>query len=263
MSSSSSSVASVPATVNHLIPELNSGNFNNSVINSAPIDTVLDVSKAWTFGPWSQSTSIPGFYSSHYLFAKQDSSYKSTLTWYFSTKTPGFYHIYEHHTAYSNRTNNAKYEIVDTSTKKSIQVGVNQQINNAEWVKVATLWVREDGGAFTVSLGNAINPDSNGTSIDSGVVVADAVRFTLVSGKKYTVSGVEGSTVSMKCPTGQSPDFVSGHYYDSQDQTKRCVFYQQNFAGSNNILIENYLCGDPSWGHQKTGILEYRCIDSN
>ena len=251
----------------NLIPEMDDHDFNNSTSPKGVIDLILDVSsssgKVWTLGEWTKSTSIPGYIGSYYLYATQDKSTKSIMTWYFTIPKEGYYDIYEHHTAYFNRTNRAKLKISDGDSKSAIMTTsaeVDQTGSNKTWVKVATIWARNSGNV-TVTMSNDISPTATGTSINSGVVIADAMRLQHVSGKKYQVTSTEGSNISMTCPVGKTPDLIVGHYYDPNNKSKRCVFYSQNTGGGNSFLLGNYLCGDPSWGNQKAATLEYRCVE--
>lgn len=81
---------------------------------------------------------------------------------------PGNYEIYEWHTAGKNRSKKVIHQIVHASGSTSPEI--NQQANGSRWNLLGTFYFT-NGAAVHVS----------GAATATSVVVADAIKFALVS----------------------------------------------------------------------------------
>ena len=234
----------------------NSTTFDDS--NSSAVDVTIDNDKAHVSGPWTRSTVISGYHSRDYLFSRLDSEVKAIISWTWKPSSKGYYYVYENHSADANRSMATDFKISTTASKTFISKKLDQRYKGGTWNKLTTVWIAENAEA-TVSTANRVEAGTDGTKIDRGVVIADAVRFVKVQGAKYQASANEGSKVTLTCPSAHRPEIIMGHYYDPNNTSKRCVFDSSEYTGGSSFLVGNHLCGDPSWTVTKKATVEYTC----
>lgn len=116
------------------------------------------------------TTSIAGQYGSNYAY-RATSLATGDVEWRPSIPTSGTYQVDVWYRAGNDRPNNAPYEI--NYDGGSIVIPVDQRINGSQWVPL---------GAFPFAAGSSASVNLSSNAQTGKTLIADAVRFTLVSG---------------------------------------------------------------------------------
>ncbi len=138
--------------------------FNIRVI---PWDLVYDntSSNFSVSGTWATGTSAPDKYGADYRWASTNPSSTAVASWFLNIPTQGTYEVYAWWSQGSNRTTQARYEIVHANgTTTVIQ---NQQLNGGRWVYLGRFSFPRGGGRVNL----------RATAPSGSVVIADAVRI--------------------------------------------------------------------------------------
>lgn len=144
---------------------------------SATTDIIVDNADSAhvTFtGNWAASSGVAGFFGSNYLFDNNPGANDTVL---FSPQLPGAgnYQVYAWWAAAPNRASNVP---IDINASDGIHtVFENQQINGGHWVLLGTY--------NFASVGASVGIRTTGAS---GYVVADAIKFTPVTGTSTPAS---------------------------------------------------------------------------
>lgn len=118
-------------------------------------------------GSWSATSEVAGFVGTNYLQDNNEGKGTKTATFAPSINRRARYEVFVNHTAGSNRANNVPVDVIHEGGTTTVLV--NQQINNGQWVSLGTY-------NFSAGTANKVVIRTDGTS---GIVVADAVRFSL------------------------------------------------------------------------------------
>ena len=139
--------------------------------NFSSTEIILDnTDAAVTYtGDWQAGTATLGKYGSDYRFAVVSASGSSNVVFRPNIAVAGRYNVYVWHTTGGNRSPNAPWTIAYDGA--STNVLVNQQVNGAQWVLIASSLPFKTGTSGYAQLANNASPT---------VVMADAVRFLLV-----------------------------------------------------------------------------------
>jgi Immunoglobulin domain len=147
-------------------------------VTSAPaaltIETVMDNTNA-VFSPdanWTTGTATAGHYGNDYRYATTVSGAATASGVYQPTLTAGRYDIYIWYTQGANRSVAAPWVI--SYNGGTTNIPVNQQVNGASWVLIATNINFAAGNSGSVTL-------FNNTPDPGKVAMADAVRFVKVA----------------------------------------------------------------------------------
>jgi uncharacterized lipoprotein YddW (UPF0748 family) len=144
-----------------------------SVVTTPSVtDIIMDNGLAAYVGAWTGGTASTDRYGADYFYGSTAITETKTATWTPAIDVSGYYTVYAWYPQGSNRATNAPYTV--TWNGSSQTVNVNQQAGGGAWVALVTNKVFMQGSAGSVKLGN-------GTGATGSIVVADAVRFVLVS----------------------------------------------------------------------------------
>ncbi|MBC8008712.1 MAG: hypothetical protein H7067_01285 [Burkholderiales bacterium] len=173
-------------------------------------------------GSWSAGSGVAGYYGSNYIFASAGTN--GTVRYTPTLPTAGLYEVHARWTTNPNRATNSPYDIVSAGGPTTTVV-TNQQLDNGVWVSL---------GTYTFNAGTAGYVLLRCTGAD-GVVVADAVRFTL---KVLPTVGVAATV-----PAGQEYGSIPAVFTISRQG-----------AGNTAALAVNYtLSGTAAAGVDYTG----------
>ena len=155
---------------------------------SIATDLILDnTDPAVSFvGDWQTGTSSVDKYGPDYRFASTAVGGLSNVTYRPYIYTPGYYDVSVWYPQGSNRATNAPWSVVYNGG--SVNVPVNQTINGGTWVLLAA------ARPFALGTGGYVSV-SNDTGYSGKVVMADAVRFTLVTNFTLTTAATVGGAV--------------------------------------------------------------------
>jgi len=144
------------------------------VFVSTATDIVLDnTNPAVSFeGAWQTGNSAAGRYGPDYRFASTAAGGASNASYRPYIYAPGYYDVFVWYPQGSNRATNAPWSL--SYQGGSVTIAVNQQINGGAWFRIGTALPFSRGTNGSVRL-------SNDTGYSGVVVLADAVRFLLVS----------------------------------------------------------------------------------
>ena len=148
------------------------GSNQASVTTPAFTDIVKDNPTASFVGTWFTGTSSTDKYGADYSYCTTATTETKTATWTPKIDISGYYTVYVWYPQGSNRSTMAPFTIVWDGSQQT--VNVNQQSGGGQWVTLVTNKRFMAGTAGYVKLGN-------GTGESSLNVMADAVRFLLVS----------------------------------------------------------------------------------
>ena len=145
-----------------------------AVFVSTATDIVLDnTNPAVSFeGAWQTGNSAAGRYGPDYRFASTAAGGASNASYRPYIYAPGYYDVFVWYPQGSNRATNAPWSL--SYQGGSVTIAVNQQINGGAWFRIGTALPFSRGTNGYVRL-------SNDTGYSGVVVLADAVRFLLVS----------------------------------------------------------------------------------
>jgi len=135
-------------------------------------DIVVDNVAATFVGAWSTGTSSADKYGADYRYATTAASETATATFTPTLQAAGNYDVYCWYPQGSNRSAMAPYTVYWNGGSQTISV--NQKANGGTWNLLVAAKPFAAGTAGYVKIGN-------GTGETSLVVMADAVRFLLVS----------------------------------------------------------------------------------
>ncbi len=168
------------------------------VVVTTPIvsDIVIDNVSATFTGSWATGTSSTDKYGSDYRYATTAASETATAIFRPTLQAAGNYDVYVWYPQGSNRSAMAPHTVYWNGGSQTISV--NQQANGGRWNLLVAAKPFLAGAAGYVKIGN-------GTGETSLVVMADAVRFLLVS---------QPDTEPPTVPTNLSATAVSGTQVD-------------------------------------------------
>jgi uncharacterized lipoprotein YddW (UPF0748 family)/chitodextrinase len=146
---------------------------NQSTKTTLPYtDIIKDNPSASYVGAWSVGSSSTDKYGADYNYCTTAATETKTATWTPKIDVPGFYTVYCWYPAGANRSTKAPYAVVWDGGQQTINV--NQTTTGGQWVALVTNKKFQSGTAGSVKVGN-------GTNEASLQIMADAVRFLLVS----------------------------------------------------------------------------------
>lgn len=138
-----------------------------ATINVGTIDKVIDNTSAdfGVVGTWSTGNSAVGRFGADYRFFQTTPKTIAKAQWLLNAPADGLYDVYAMWPAGTNRTTAATFDVVG-GRDRVVRV-FNQQLNGGIWNRIGRIPLRQGRGIATVS----------GSSTQSGVVMADAVRL--------------------------------------------------------------------------------------
>ncbi|HET6454427.1 MAG TPA: family 10 glycosylhydrolase [Armatimonadota bacterium] len=152
---------------------------NESALSSQAVETtpsvtniIMDTSAAVYVGAWATGTASTDKYGADYAFGSTAATETKTATWTPPIDVSGYYTVYCWYPQGGNRATNSPYTV--TWDDGSQTVNVNQQAGGGQWVTLVTNKRFMQGDTGSVKL-------SNNTGVTGSIVVADAVRFQLIS----------------------------------------------------------------------------------
>jgi len=165
-------------------------------------------------GTWTTS-SFGGNYGTPFRFASATSG-SHTARWTPNLPKQGIYDVYVWYVAGANRSPSAAYTINHLNGTRTLSGsnGINQQINGSQWVKIGQ-WEFAAGTSGRVTLDSVASLNGGNSS---AVVVADAVRFTLVQETfpEFVVDNTDpGFNVNSTSwfPTTAVPGYLGSNYH--------------------------------------------------
>ncbi|MBP6964503.1 MAG: metallophosphoesterase [Armatimonadetes bacterium] len=167
---------------------------SNSVGIAVPphLEITLDNPSAEFTGTWQLGTTASGKYGADYRWAYSAATQTATATWRPTISIAGYYRVYVWYSQGTNRSIKAPYTITYEGGQQTVLV--NQQAGGGQWVEIGTKRFAA-GTAGCVTLGNGTAEASN------IVVIADAVRFVLVSMDLTRPTIPTGFTATASGPT--------------------------------------------------------------
>jgi len=144
-----------------------------SVVTTPSVtNIIMDNGVATYVGAWTAGTASTDKYGADYFYGSTAATETKTATWTPPIDVSGYYTVYCWYPQGSNRAANSPYTVTWNGGQQT--VNVNQQATGGQWVTLVTNKRFMQGATGTVKLGN-------GTGATGSIVVADAVRFLLVS----------------------------------------------------------------------------------
>jgi len=152
----------------------NESGLSNQAVATTPANTdiILDNNVATYTGTWFTGTSSTDKYGPDYRYATTDVSDTRTAMWTPKIDIAGYYDVYCWYPKGSNRSTRAPYTVYWNGGSQRVEI--NQQVNGGQWVALVSSKRFSAGTSGYVVL-------SNGTGESSLNVMADALRFLLVS----------------------------------------------------------------------------------
>jgi len=148
------------------------GSNQAQVTTPAFTDIAMDNPTATYVGTWFTGTASPDKYGADYQYCTTAATETKTATWTPKIDISGYYTVYVWYPQGANRSTMAPFTIVWDGSQQT--VNVNQTAGGGAWVALVTNKRFLAGTAGYVKLGN-------GTGETSLNVMADAVRFLLIS----------------------------------------------------------------------------------